>query len=972
MICLVSLNAFSQNANIIGSLSDKQGELPGASVIVKETSAGSITDNNGKFDISVAPGKYTLVFSFIGYKSVERKIDAKAGQKVDLGKIELKASDNELSEVNVTSSYEKGSDAKAISMIKNSDKVVSVVSAETIAKLPTKNAAEAVKRMAGANVQNNKGEGSVVSLRGTPSDWTATFINGDRLPVADEENTTRSFEFEVLPSDLVDFVVVTRSVTPDMEGDNIGGAINFITRQSVDTLTIKADISGGWNFLAQKPLGKASLVLGNRSKNGKFSYLVNASYYGRYYAADAYRVVYGSNFNHGISSLELKDYNGYRGTVGVNSALQYKVNENVVVGTNFIFGDMVDDKYQKKTRYNYNDGSGSRVRLQNIHGKLLRQLYGGDIYANINISKKVKLDLRAAQWNNRFKYGNVPYSNGDDRNGYFYVEFMSPLIYYTDMDFVDFYGNATDISAEDKIITKLIGDDNPYGTGDDYRNIQPKPLNPQNPDEPLAPSDYEFYQAFSELNDTWERDPIVAQMDLTVEASKRLKFKMGGKFRDKQGVRRISLHQWIQRIPIRSEPYLLTDFETEPFDEQGGFLEELGSPYAGTFMPFLTQDQLNNFVQPLGDTLREYVMNPYNVEYRFWAGSKYEYKEKQMAGYLMADGKVSDKITLVGGLRIEYTMLDEKSDTLLDSLAFDPVSSQVYYVPEERRTLLNYLAILPALNMNYFINDRSNLRAAVSRTFHRPNFAQTKPGYGVYCIEDLDFTFGNSQLKPSYSINFDLMYERYWPGKGFFSIGGYYKYVTDHIFATTTSDIDNFGIVIKKYDNAPVSYVVGTEASITRRFDFLKGFLKDFGVNANISYSFSRMQVPGRPSSQAMTEQTPLLYNAALFYENNKLNVRFGFTYNGPYLIGLNLAAVENLDGEKEILHQDTDFDFFKGENYSMDAQISYKLGKHFNIYAEGTNLLNYPELTYRGKKERPIRTEYYRQRGMIGIRYEL
>ncbi len=966
------LSAVAQQATIIGKIADEKQNLPGAAVILKNTTTGAISDLDGKFTLNVSSGKNILIFSFIGYSSFEKEVELSAGQTLDLGTIQLKATEQKLNEAVISGSFQKGSESKAINMTRNSDKVVSVLSAETISKLPTKNAAEAVRRMAGANVQNNKGEGSVVSLRGTPVDWTATFINGDRMPVADEENTSRSFEFEVLPSDLVDYVVVTRTVTPDMEADNIGGAINFITRQAVEEKTVKADISGGWNFLAQKPMGKASIVLGNISKNKKFSYLINGSYYARNYGAQAYRVVYGSNFNHGIASLELKDYSGFRSTVGLNSALQYKPNENLTIGSNFVFGYMSDDKYQRKTRFNYNDGSGSRVRLQNIHGELLRQLFGGDVYANIKLGEKLKLDLRVAQWNNSFTYGNVPFKNKDPRNGYFFVEFISPLLYYADVDIVDFYGNPTDITDPAKIITKLIGDDNPYGTGDDYRNMQPKPVNPQDPENPLTASDYEFYQAFSELNNTWEKDPIVAQLDLNYEAGKNLKFKVGGKFRNKQGAREISLHQWAQNIPLTSQPYLLTDFQTQPFDERGGFLNELGSPYTGTFMPFLTNDQLNNFIAPLGDTLREYEMNQYNVEYRYWAGSQYTYKENQIGAYVMADAKASEKISLVGGLRIEYTMLVELSDTLLDSIAFDPVTGNNYYIPEERQTILNYLAFLPALNFNYLLNEKSNLRLAVSRTFHRPNFAETKPGYGAYNIDNLDYTFGYSKLKPTYSLNFDVMYERYWGNKGMFSVGAYYKYVTDHIFAITTSFVDNFGIVSKHYDNAPESYAIGAELNIMRKLDFLNGFWNGFGINGNISYSFSRMKVPGRPNSQAMTEQTPLLYNIALFYEKGKINTRLALNYNGPYLKELNLAAIEGFDGSKELLHKDTDFDIFKGENYSLDAQISYELSKHFTIYAEGSNLLDYPDLTYRGKKDRPLRTEYYRPRAMLGLKFEL
>jgi outer membrane receptor protein involved in Fe transport len=56
---------------------------------------------------------------------------------------------------------------------------------------------------------------------------------------------------------------------------------------------------------------------------------------------------------------------------------------------------------------------------------------------------------------------------------------------------------------------------------------------------------------------------------------------------------------------------------------------------------------------------------------------------------------------------------------------------------------------------------------------------------------------------------------------------------------------------------------------------------------------------------------------------------------------------------------------------YSLDFGGSYTFKKHYTVYVELMNLLDWPDLTYRGQKERPIRTEYYRQRGQIGFKYD-
>jgi TonB-dependent receptor len=213
------------------------------------------------------------------------------------------------------------------------------------------------------------------------------------------------------------------------------------------------------------------------------------------------------------------------------------------------------------------------------------------------------------------------------------------------------------------------------------------------------------------------------------------------------------------------------------------------------------------------------------------------------------------------------------------------------------------------------------------------------------------------------------MYEYYWGNKGMFSVGSYFKYVTDHIFNTTQADFDpRTGIVYKAPTNAGKSWVFGIEANIQRRFDFIPSWGSGFGINANITYSISRMKVPGRSASQAMAEQTPLLYNAALFYEKYGVNARIALNYTGAYLKELNLASVKGIG----LLHKDSSFDTYQGENYSLDFQCAYTFKKHYTVFVEMNNLLDWPYFEYRGVKDRPLRVEYYRQKGQIGFKYEL
>lgn len=954
--------------------------------IVKLDSAGIATTTNadGSFQlINVATGKHSLKITYIGYDSYQTNVNVKPSEILNVGIIQLTESVNNLNSVEVVGKLRNGSDNKAISLTRESKQIVTVLSSEGIKKLPDKNAADALKRVAGVSVQNNKGEGGYVSLRGTPNDWSSTLINGDRLPVADEENTSRSFEFEVLPADLIDFIVVTRTVTPDLEGDNIGGSINFVLKNPVDKRTFKVNVGGGYNVLAKKPIMSANVLWGDVSKNKKLSYVLNATYLGRYYGTDAFKLVFGNNFNHAINRFELKDYSGMRNTFGCNAGLDYVFNGRFKMGFKFMQGFMQDDKWQNKLAYTYTSGDNATLKPQFIHGVLNRELYGGEINAEIKPTDKWKINVKYSTYYNKFSYGNFPYKNNDPRNGYFTVEYTATTpIGYTDVDPILTNGQAYNPSVPEDpnnklwSSVKLLDLDNPYGKGDHYTNIKPKITTAYND------STLEFLRAFSETNKTWEYDPGVVQLDAQYKITSNIKLQFGIKSRYKMGSRNLSYHEWkIDRRGGRdTHSYILAEFQTQP-NRYNEFLSQYGSPYKDEKLPYMTRNQLSNFITDIErrskGSMQNFYMNEQNVNYRVFVGSSYSYQEAQNAFYVMADAKVK-RVTLIGGIRFEHTYLNEKALALdLSKTLFDSTTSTYYNPTYETYTKQNSLAILPSLNVIFAINERMNFKSAVSRTFHRTNFQETKPGAALIKYNEFLKVVGNPNLKPAYSYNLDFIYEYYWGNKGMFSIGTYGKYIVDHIFMTVSSDTTQSfatdataGFVTKSFKNAGNSWVWGVEADFKRKFDFLPRFLSGFGLSANITYSISRMYVPGRSNGQQMAEQTPLLYNVSLFYEKYGVNARIAMNYTGSSLLELNLVSKPG--GNGELLHKDKSFDTFLGEIYSLDFQLSYDFLKHFSVYIEANNLLDSPYKEYRGDPNRPIRIEYYKPRGQIGFKYEL
>lgn len=961
----------AQKSSVRGIVKDRSGVLPGVVVRLDQTDYNTVTDLSGRYELQGVPdGSYVVRISYMGYRPVTKQVSLNGD--LDMGTTVL--DENTLNEVQVKASI-KGTETKALNMMRTSNVFANIVSAEGVAKLPDRNVAEAVQRLPGVVMESDQGEGRFISFRGTPSDWSAALVNGDRMPVADEASKTRAMNFDIFPSSLVDYIVVSKTLSPDMEGDAIGGSANFITKGAPSKQTLDASVGGGYNFQANKPVYNASLAYGNRSKNGKLGYFAGGSIYDRSWATDNYQVFYGSNIDQSLNRLELRDYEGKRSTLGLNGAVEYKINDQAKVYAKGVFGRMSDNEVNRKIMYNWSTGWGQSIKLQNIHNIMNTNFWGAELGGEFNAGKKLKATWRAATYSNEFKYGNVPFGKNDPRNGYHVVEFEK-AVDFTDFLYLDEHGKPTDeVNAYDRL--KLLDIDSKVpGYGDNYKNIQPRYRDVHLID--ASDSMFAFTRAYSETNRTIEKDPIVAQVDFNYQANAKLKIRFGGKLRMKEGSRQVGLELWERNKDV-SKGIFYNNYNPVAINEQGGFLQELGTPYQGKLFPFFEVNTMDRFVQNQGDSLRHIPFGVKTPYFQQMVGSSYRYREDVYAAYAMGEWSPSGRLTVLPGVRVEYTVPRVDADSIV---TIDPALGTVALVGVTAGK--SYLSVLPMVNVKYALNSQENIRFAATRSFRRPNFNEIKPGAAAIDYSNNDLVYGNPQLKPSYSWNFDMVYEHYFGATSMFSGAVFYKNVKDHIYtAFESSSADNTGIsnefqipggvIAKKFQNASQSFAAGAEVSLMTKLNFLPGILKNFGVNINYAYTYSEMKIEAREKAQKLPRQSPNVLNVALFYESPRITTRLGLNYRDAYLSELNLYAVKDPKSEEMlILHQDNDYDVFVGRSLTVDYSFSYKLKKYVSFFLEVNNLTNTPFTMYRGQKERPLKTEYYSVRGLAGVRFSL
>jgi outer membrane cobalamin receptor len=178
--------------------------LPGANVVVEGTSLGTSTNESGRFTLSGVPtGSQTVRISFVSYEDTEKTVDVDSGRRATLT-VRLQSQVTEAGEVVVTGIRE--SQMRSVNQKKQAPNVVDALSADDIGNLPEKNVAEAVQRLPGIVLKNDRTEGRFVSIRGGASNLNNVTLNGNALA---STAGSRATALDLLPAEMVSNVEVT-------------------------------------------------------------------------------------------------------------------------------------------------------------------------------------------------------------------------------------------------------------------------------------------------------------------------------------------------------------------------------------------------------------------------------------------------------------------------------------------------------------------------------------------------------------------------------------------------------------------------------------------------------------------------------------------------------------------------------------------------------------------------------------------
>ena len=930
---------------ISGVITDAEtGEsLPGAAVQIKGTSRGSVSDLDGTFTISgIRQDRVTLVFSFIGYDPLEKNyiFDRSGEREVE---VSLYPSTTELEEVRVTGQAD--GQVKAMLEQRLAINIKNVVSSEQIQKFPDLNAAEVLQRMPGITLQRDMGEGRFVQLRGTPPELTNFNVNGEQIP--SPEGGVRYVGLDVISADQIDFIEVSKVLTPDVDADGIGGTVNVITKKATDEKPdISASTSGGYNNLRQTGNYQVQFSYGQRYKG--FGFHMNSSYFEKNQGADnlEYKFVKGTFFGsqeEGVNNyhvqyreVQLRYYDITRARTGLSATLDYEFNPQSRIYLRGMYNSFSDDETRYRKIYELDDALSETYYLY------------GDVQRDIKDRVKIQ-DLSTVNFGGEHRlFGG----------------------------FIDY--EAAYAVAREEQPNRL---ESMFEAPGQAIRIQ---FDLSDPDYPRAifPLEEDSLNALAfdeyEMEELKFHSSLITDRNVTAKLNYRIPYRMGGgigyikfggKVRIKNKERDISaLEYGTYRTTSRAYPGEGPELSLVTVD--AGFLETnlLNQGYVVDHVP--GRNKLEEFHR----NYREFFIIDRDGSKTKSYGEDYTASENIYAGYAMFRHDIR-KLMLLGGLRFEQTDID------YDGRIIDRSSSGYFLGVDTLKDTRTHRFFLPQFQARYAFNNSTNLRAAVTYTYSRPNFEDVLP----YREQDRDeVRYGNPDLEFPKSTNFDLLGEKYLREGGILSAGLFYKRIEDFIFYFKRfahegdPSIGNFSLMeITMAENGKRAFVYGAEVQAQSKLYFLQGWPGNFGLYFNYTYTYSEAFINKRFPANfrntviifgeenefssadeeeilSMPGQAKHTTNVALFYDSPRFYAKLTANYHDEFLYRLGA---------------DPDLDEYYGASFHLDFNAHVSITQNLKVFTDVVNLTDAPLTMYLGTPDRIQQREYYSWWARLGIR---
>ncbi|HEY0681948.1 MAG TPA: TonB-dependent receptor [Steroidobacter sp.] len=900
------------------------------------------------------------------------------------------AESQDLEEVVVTGI--RSSLRQAMEIKRDSDQIVDSIASESLGKFPDTNIAESLQRITGVSIDRSGGEGQAVTVRGFGPEFNTVLLNGRRLA---SDTGARSFNFDVLPAELISRVDVYKSATALLQEGGIGSTILLHTPRPLELGDFKSILSAKalYEDLSENTTPEVFGMISDVFADGRIGLLVSGSYQKRENRSeriltdgiltaprDSMELIADDLAAQGYSeddqffipqNLNVSPIDEERERINFNTTFQYQIADNLRLTVDGMY-----DKFSVFTEANslgffvtpsiitaatFDENRTATSITQTIDAAVdftrsvrdrPTDIYAGGINLAWDVTDSVNVALDSS-WS-RAKSG------GAEGTNVAVVGFRKDIYTLT-------YGpngipSVTGVPSQDYVDPSLpVAHFNMRGSGGG----------------PLGGG--------ADLEDEIFEHRIEAQWQPDNETLRRVT--VGAFYSDEKQSRDTRLSD--NEILCMYCGYFvgIPDQLMRPYNVGSGFLGgRVSVPSAwqafdiDPLLAYLESSEAaaarDAFLElPAGTTLAELAAhNGFEIHQRpdssrveeqvaaLYADASLEGSMGDMPWNLTLGARYVRTETTAFGISQELLDLRNSGDpTLYRTVLGDPIT-----VDQTNK----YNDFLPSLSFRLNVTDDVIVRFAASKTLTRPPLGALSPRLviGTTRPGNLQASSGNPDLKPFESRNVDLSAEWYYQENGFVTVGLFYKEVENFLVNSVENrvlpiaDADNLFsgdpvFEVSLLDNLESATVKGVEMGFQHSFDWLPGLWNGFGLGANATLVESGAELNVEDISQTFAlEGLGDSYNVVGFYERGPLEVRVAWNRRERFLrtaVGFGREPT------------------FVQPYQQIDARASYAITDNFSVFAEGVNLGN--EIQHRvGRYDNQILLlEETGRRYTLGVRAE-
>jgi outer membrane receptor for ferrienterochelin and colicin len=910
--------------------------MVGVVVSIPTTGRGTQTDMDGKFEFKDLPdGTYEMEFNYVTYTKVTRSVTVSGNTPVVVD-VTMKSTGNQLKGTTVSTTRRTNTESAVILEIKKASVVVSGISAAQISKTQDRNAADVVKRIPGVTIQDDK----FIVIRGLYDRYNTVWLNDAGAPSAEVDK--KAFSFDLIPSGLIDRILVFKTPAADLAGDFAGGMVKIYTTAMPDKTQYTLNVQGSYRV---------------GSTGTDFNYLP-------YQSGD---ILGYDNGDRNLPSIVPTDPPG-RGAFNKNAP-------NIKAITQSFSNDW---NYSTKSQSPDLRISGSAANIIRAGQVKLGNTFGFS-YSNI----RTNYDKQLYDWDSVTENYHYNDKTSENKVNLAVMENVAATIGNSKLEFRNLFNQVAThtiierTSLYDSAISSF-GNIAGYQLGYENRRTYCTQLSGSHKNN----SDTRKYNwtlgyaslvrnmpGLRRLQYGISTDPQNGNEVRTAQLQAQPDISYGGgRLYGKVNEKIYSFsHQFTQKIHVDSD---------YSFDVNvGNYVEYKDRSYNMRELGYTFIKNAQNY-QLLQLPVKQIFENQYlGDQYNFRmedATNFYDYYKatnQLIASFVSVNLPVGNRVKALIGLRSENNI--QKLEAMRN--AHDTAKA-------EWKTDF----LLPSINLTYNLTAKSLLRVAYGKTVNRPEFREQAPAY-FYDYSLRAGTYGALYFPGSTGLdvatvqNFDARWE-YYPEQGeLLHIGLFYKSFKNPIQTVLLG-----GSSEKQFTaiNGTKAYVVGLEIDVRKNLIFLDDKLsthlfRNLVLVGNVSLGKSELTVDPEDAhrqSADVVEKGPLqsqsnyVVNTGLFYQNDSLGLQGSLLYNvfSPRIFAVG-RRVDGSIGELAF--------------HSLDLSFSKTVAKRFTVTAGVQNLLDAQVRFYQDinldnkfdtKNDKPFQTYKPGQYFTLGLKVRL